>query len=145
MTTSRDSASTNSFPGEVRAGELARIRRMVAEHVRGEDGVDATTIVAGDFNTSAIDVHVFQGNLASSDGKAISVDTGFSGGRLDWTDCTGRKLTLYEAFADSHKWGSGVGPGKNFSSWNADRCTVYVCSSPPHSWRQIPALPYLSC
>ena len=39
MTKSRDNAKSTAFPGEIRAGELAKIREEIAEFVQPDDAV----------------------------------------------------------------------------------------------------------
>ena len=91
MTTSRDAAKTNRFPGEVRAGELARIRQLFAAQVTDVNGPMAALLI-GDFNTSAGDKSVFAGQLTASDGaepRELLIDTGFDGQRFSWMDADG--------------------------------------------------------
>ena len=107
MTTSRDSSKTNVFPGEVRAGELARIRSIFSEHGDAEQA----TLLMGDFNTSASDLMVFEGSIkgiAGSDPAELIIDTGFDTNAFHWVDSKGSPLILHEAFEADHRWGEGA-------------------------------------
>ena len=126
MTTSRDCAGTNLYPGEVRAGELGAIGDLVAS--RAEDGDDV--LLLGDLNSDAGgDARtVFGGRIGSSvgdgglDGNGAppfrEVDTGFDAeaGAFRW----GPHL-LSDTFAEVHRWGEDVGEGKHCTTRNAER------------------------
>jgi endonuclease/exonuclease/phosphatase family metal-dependent hydrolase len=118
MTTSRDNAKTNRFPGEVRAGELAVMKALVESHTHPDDGV----VVLGDFNTDAKEAHtLFSGQIAEapseiSDDRMLQIETGFQDGRFLWGP-----HVLEDAFRDVHQWGPGVGVDKHCTSRNAVR------------------------
>lgn len=77
MTTSRDGAKTNRYPGEVRAGELATMRSLLEsrlscinknkdekDHGSKSGGDDVNVLLLGDFNTDAKDAHyIFGGKI----------------------------------------------------------------------------------
>lgn len=116
MTTSRDSAKTNKFPGEVRSGELAALRSLVESQVQADDAL----VLVGDFNTDAKDAkNLFSGQIEASDSaKLCEFETGFdiSTEIFEWD--THR---LKDAFAAIHRWGEGVGEDKYCTSRNANR------------------------
>ena len=93
MTTSRDAKRTNRFPGEVRAGEIARIRKLFAEVLPKQ----ASAVILGDFNTSAGDRQIFEGSLRADDGAAYKVATGFENCTLAWRDSVGLPIVLQVA------------------------------------------------
>jgi len=131
MTTSRDGPKTNEFPGEVRAGEMAKIRETVASFV----SPDEAFILAGDFNTEAKDTYVFEGQLkGQSSGRMLEVQTGMVtipgegevqlSRRFQWQRQGAQNMELREAFESRHLWGSGVGPAEKggvCTSMNAER------------------------
>eukprot|EP00854_Cymbomonas_tetramitiformis_P025049 gene25049-30561_t len=55
MTTSRDKASTNAFPGEVRAGELEFIRDKIGTMIGASTKEPPKVLFMGDFNTPVHD------------------------------------------------------------------------------------------
>lgn len=121
MTTSRDSAKTNRFPGEVRAGELAAMKALVESHTESDDAV----VVLGDFNTDAkVAKTLFSGQIAqappssgtSDDSRMLQIETGFQDGKLLWGP-----HVLEDTFRDVHQWGPGVGVDKHCTSRNAVR------------------------
>jgi len=127
MTTSRDSAKTNEYPGEVRAGEL----RAVREELRARVPPGEAVIFAGDFNTDARELSVFEGRLKSkATGEMLEVPTGFvasdggSSRALEW-HAGEASLRMREALEPIHQWGAGVGPagaaGGHCTSTNAER------------------------
>mmetsp|Transcript_1996 Transcript_1996/g.7704 ORF Transcript_1996/g.7704 Transcript_1996/m.7704 type:complete len:452 (+) Transcript_1996:303-1658(+) len=127
MTTSRDSAKTNEYPGEVRAGELRAVREVLRARVPPGEAV----IFAGDFNTDARELSVFEGRLKSkATGDMLEVPTGFvasDGGcsrALEW-HAGEASLRMREALEPIHQWGAGVGPagaaGGHCTSTNAER------------------------
>mmetsp|Transcript_25085 Transcript_25085/g.75304 ORF Transcript_25085/g.75304 Transcript_25085/m.75304 type:complete len:455 (-) Transcript_25085:6-1370(-) len=93
MTTARDGPGITRFPGEVRSGELARLKALVEEAVEPGDAV----VLCGDFNTPPDEAGVWTGDL----GPGCGFDTGFDvearafrwGGRV-----------LKDAFEDAHEW-----------------------------------------
>lgn len=130
MTTSRDCAKTNAFPGEVRASELAAAKRILSQMISANEAV----LLLGDFNTDANDfVRVNSGQLTSVvNSDTLSIDTGLveelSGGErqllLRWPLAGGCDLHLREVFETYHRWGLGVGPrasGGHCTSLNAQR------------------------
>ena len=126
MTTSRDSARTNRYPGEVRAGELVALRELVTSNVRGGGGGDqsgAALLLMGDFNTPPGDAAVFEGRppaAAAGLPPPPRLATGFSGGAFGWADADGAPLELRDAFEGIHRWGADPAPG-HCTSRNADR------------------------
>ncbi|KAH8079228.1 hypothetical protein JL720_9494 [Aureococcus anophagefferens] len=103
MTTSRDGPRVTKHPGEVRAGELARIKAIVEAAVEPGDAL----IFMGDFNTPPSDARVFEGRVGDG------FDTGFATaprGRR----CAGRALRCaFEAdWADESKCTSRNGDRK---------------------------------
>ena len=121
MTTSRDSAKTNAYPGEVRAGELAMIRTLFEHRV----ATGAAALLLGDFNTSAGSIDVFRGKLTATEGllsrSPLTIDTGFViddaerneviSCALHWVDAKGAAVMMREAFEEEHRWGAGVKAG----------------------------------
>lgn len=114
MTTSRDAAKTNGYPGEVRAGELAELRKHVAKHVQPGEAV----LLMGDFNTQPTDLAIFAGTVPAAKGSVsgqahVLFDTGFkklgtSRAQLDWLsgDTAGSGgAVLTDAFEATHGWG----------------------------------------
>merc|ERR1719217_1185449 len=67
MTTSRDSAKTNGFPGEVRAGEFAKAREVLGAFVRPGEAV----LFCGDFNTGPHEDAVFGGRIPAAGGDPV--------------------------------------------------------------------------
>lgn len=128
MTTSRDSANTNAFPGEVRAGEIATVRSEVQRFVSSGEAL----LLVGDFNIDAQDRHIFSGQLQNATGQSLKIATGFEAGddgcKLHWQakgahgeTCS---MCLREAFEPVHRWGAGVGPaseGGHCTSINGER------------------------
>ena len=121
MTTSRDSAKTNKFPGEVRAGELVQLRELVEAHVEPDDAL----VFVGDFNTDAMVANeIFAGNILSNcvgDGgnpELCRFETGFE---VESRSFVWNSHILQDAFEDIHQWGQGVGEGKYCTSRNANR------------------------
>ena len=100
MTTSRDGPGVTRFPGEVRAGELATIKNIVAERAARDDAV----VLCGDFNTPPSDRNVWSGDVG------VSHETGFADGAFSWG-----QRTLRDAFAPVHGWADceGVCTSKN--------------------------------
>ena len=101
MTTSRDGPGVTRFPGEVRAGELATIKNIVAARADDDDAV----VLVGDFNTPPSDTHVWSGDVG------FKHATGWGGdGAFSWGD-----RTLRDAFAPVHGWADceGVCTSKN--------------------------------
>jgi endonuclease/exonuclease/phosphatase family metal-dependent hydrolase len=107
---------TNTFPGEVRACELAALKRLVESTTQADEIV----VLAGDFNTDAKEaLGVFAGNFKSSDPEdGCEFQTGF-----DAESKTFRwgSRVLQDAFAETHQWGKSVGAGKHCTSRNANR------------------------
>ena len=127
MTTSRDGARTNRYPGEVRAGEFVALRELVASEVRGGGGggdqSGAAMLLMGDFNTPPGDAAVFEGRppaAAAGLPPPPRLATGFSGGAFGWADADGAPLELRDAFEGIHRWGDAPAPG-HCTSRNADR------------------------
>jgi endonuclease/exonuclease/phosphatase family metal-dependent hydrolase len=118
MTTSRDSAKTNRFPGEVRAGELATLKALVEERTDQDDAV----LVVGDFNIDAkMAPLLFSGSIKSSNSdtnteKTLQLDTGFDNEKFLWGP-----HALEDAFRNVHQWGDTVGEGRFCTSRNAER------------------------
>jgi endonuclease/exonuclease/phosphatase family metal-dependent hydrolase len=119
MTTSRDCAKTNRFPGQVRAGEIATLKALVEERTDLDDAV----LVVGDFNTDAkVAPLLFSGAIKSSrsdantDEKTLQLDTGFDEGNFLWGP-----HALEDAFRSVHHWGETVGEGQFCTSRNAER------------------------
>ncbi len=119
MTDSRDCNLTNAYPGEVRAGELAEMKRLI--HSRCAVGQPQPVVIAGDFNTQPTSMDIFQGSVQASKealatGLAVpsklNLDTGFcdkdEDKYLDWVSNGG----LVEAFATKHRW-----DGKHAKNW----------------------------
>ena len=69
MTTSRDGPGVTRYPGEVRAGELAKVREILAEAAAPEDAI----LMCGDFNTPPADAHVWRGDVGVGAGTDRSV------------------------------------------------------------------------
>ncbi|KAL3942189.1 MAG: hypothetical protein SGBAC_003568 [Bacillariaceae sp.] len=114
MTKSRDGLKTNNFPGEVRAGELAALKRLVESTAQSDESV----VLTGDFNTDAKEaLGVFAGKFQSSD-SILEFQTGFDA--QSKTFSWGSQV-LQDAFAQTHQWGEGVGEGKHCTSRNANR------------------------
>ena len=82
MTTSRDGPGVTRFPGEVRAGELATIKNIVAERAARDDAV----VLCGDFNTPPSDKHVWSGDVGFKHATGWGGDGAFFWG----ADLTGR-------------------------------------------------------
>jgi len=101
MTTSRDGPRVTKHPGEVRAGELARIKTIVEAAVEPGDAL----VFMGDFNTPPSDARVFEGRVGDG------FDTGFADGGFAWA---GRTLRCaFEAdWADESKCTSRNGDRK---------------------------------
>ena len=101
MTTSRDGPRVTKHPGEVRAGELARIKAIVEAAVEPGDAL----VFMGDFNTPPSDARVFEGRVGDG------FDTGFADGGFAWA---GRTLRCaFEAdWADESKCTSRNGDRK---------------------------------
>jgi hypothetical protein len=115
MTTSRDCAKLNHFPGEVRAGELAVLGKLAARVVpRGE-----AMLLGGDFNAVPCELYDWAtGGIpaAQTDGSPaktalLQLATGLVGG----VDAGAEKRSLLfvvgeegrvlrEAFAEEHGW-----------------------------------------
>ena len=118
MTTSRDCSKTNRFPGEVRAGELAALQRLVKEHAESDDAV----ILLGDFNTDAQSAkEIFSGLIPSTNPNTKEVcefDTGFDVTKETFVWGSHK---LADSFSKVHKWGEGVGEKKQCTSKNANR------------------------
>lgn len=114
MTTSRDGTKTNRFPGEVRAGELAALRRLVENNVEEDDAL----VLAGDFNTDAKDAkQIFSGRIRDPEaGEMREFETGFESESFVWGP-----HKIQDAFANVHEWGEGVGANKYCTSRNANR------------------------
>ena len=117
MTSSRDNAKSNVYPGEVRAGELEMVHRLVREKVPENDAL----ICVGDFNCNAKDAkRIFSGHITASAGGngELIFDTGFdpSSETFVWGS-----HTLRDAFAGIHQWGDKVGIDQYCSSRNANR------------------------
>lgn len=116
MTTSRDGAKTNMFPGEVRAGELAVLRRLVESQIKPGDAL----VMVGDFNTNAKDAKtVFSGQIqALKNEKVLEFKTGFNASieSFEWDS-----HILKDAFAAFHRWGEGVGESEYCTSRNSNR------------------------
>ncbi|CAJ1944451.1 unnamed protein product [Cylindrotheca closterium] len=116
MTKSRDGLKTNKFPGEVRACELAALKRLVESTTQDDEIV----VLAGDFNTDAKEaLGVFAGKFKSSDSEeGCEFQTGF-----DVKSKTFRwgPHVLQDAFAETHQWGDGVGAETHCTSRNANR------------------------
>mmetsp|Transcript_19275 Transcript_19275/g.60322 ORF Transcript_19275/g.60322 Transcript_19275/m.60322 type:complete len:431 (+) Transcript_19275:594-1886(+) len=89
MTTSRDGPGVTRYPGEVRAGELAKVREILAEAAAPEDAI----LMCGDFNTPPADAHVWRGDVG------VAHDTGFDKGAFRWGD-----RELRDAFESVHGW-----------------------------------------
>lgn len=128
MTTSRDSANTNAFPGEVRAGEIATVRAEVQRFASPGEAL----LLVGDFNTDAQDRHIFAGQLQNATGQSLEIATNFEAGedgcKLHWqakgAHGETRGMCLREAFEPMHRWGAGVGPaseGGHCTSINGER------------------------
>lgn len=132
MTTSRDSASSNDFPGEVRSFELAAAGRALQEIVPP----DQALVMLGDFNTDAREFVSIHGSpLRSVNGRSLQADTGLEvsskdGGeqqlQLRWPRVgrEGPDLLLAEAFEPIHRWGKAVGSradGGHCTSLNGER------------------------
>jgi len=124
MTTSRDNAKMNEYPGEVRAGEIKTIREAIDRIVSPGEAV----LWTGDFNIDASNHDVLAGHLQSElSGQALSIDTGLKHDAdtkvLDWT-ANAQPLQLREAFDTKHRWGACVGSsskGGTCTAINADR------------------------
>ena len=118
MTTSRDSPKTNRFPGEVRAGELEALQKLVKEQVELNDAL----ILVGDFNTDSKSAkQIFSGKIPISDEESKEVcdfNTGFD---VDKETFIWGSHQLKDSFAKVHKWGGGVGENKHCTSRNANR------------------------
>eukprot|EP00980_Cylindrotheca_fusiformis_P001633 scaffold368_cov125-Cylindrotheca_fusiformis.AAC.11 len=116
MTTSRDGAKTNKFPGEVRASELVALRNLVESNAKEDDAV----ILVGDLNTDAKDAkYIFSGQLQAHDSETnLEFHTGFHvhTESFEWDT-----HFLKDAFADVHRWGDAVGEDKYCTSRNANR------------------------
>lgn len=135
MTTSRDRAATNAYPGEVRAGELATIQNVVRTRAASVDGAPPTVVFLGDLNTEPTERSVFAGVVPLSSNRADvdapstrTLDTGLAANDDDddadapplafrWTDARGAPCVLRNAFADEQRKGTGC------TSRNADRCS----------------------
>ena len=129
MTTSRDNAKTTRFPGEVRAGEIAKLRELFGARVV-RTGAEPVALLLGDFNTSTGDVRCLSGRATNvqDPAKELDIATGFEydngHGLLHWSDASSHQLILQEAFSEDHKWGDGIGPRATpprGTSKNADR------------------------
>mmetsp|Transcript_13634 Transcript_13634/g.21783 ORF Transcript_13634/g.21783 Transcript_13634/m.21783 type:complete len:323 (+) Transcript_13634:1-969(+) len=111
MTTSRDKSGKVVFPGEVRAGELATMKRECPIHIKKGESV----ILAGDFNTQPHELELFTGNIPPAvehSGKtALKIDTGFDSKSkrflwpASWVNCpkTGEKTKA----SDNREEGGG--------------------------------------
>ena len=86
MTTSRDGPKVTRYPGEVRAGELAAIKRVVERVAEPGDAL----LFVGDFNTPPTEVRTWRGRL---DDHHATFDTGFDDGAFAWAG-----QTLRDAF-----------------------------------------------
>lgn len=119
MTDTRDCAKTNRYPGEVRAGEIAAIRRRVLLSLLPFDDV----VLTGDFNTHLVPDHAETHVLLGQAGPAV-IDTGIIAEGIDYVARWG-PLELREAFAPTHRWGAAVGSGDDgvCTSFSAGRCT----------------------
>eukprot|EP00051_Salpingoeca_urceolata_P011828 m.146999 g.146999 ORF g.146999 m.146999 type:complete len:629 (-) comp17273_c1_seq2:159-2045(-) len=104
MTASRDNASKVLFPGEVRSGELERIRKLTSEFVRPTDAV----LFCGDLNCELDrDAHVFEGCVPATPGKCSGevlpqcFVTGYDAAQhaFSWQRTNGTSLVLANAFA----------------------------------------------
>ncbi|KAA8499354.1 hypothetical protein FVE85_6939 [Porphyridium purpureum] len=126
MTTSRDCEDVTYFPGEVRAGELAAIRQLVAAHAERGDAV----ILAGDFNTQPHEMSVFTGSCASP-----PLDTGFDAAlkAFHWHDREGNAIRLAECLERTHRWCANELEQKYCTSANGVRqeWIDYVFAGPP--------------
>lgn len=132
MTTSRDCAEKTWYPGEIRAGELATLRQLVARHVCAGEGV----VLAGDFNTRPFERNVWSGvsplvdtadagaagpagggGAGSAAAPPIETHTGFAeaasgiGAQLRWLasddeagGIAAMGAVLESAFEDAHGW-----------------------------------------
>jgi endonuclease/exonuclease/phosphatase family metal-dependent hydrolase len=111
MTTSRDGPKTNRFPGEVRAGEIARIRKLVQEFCCHQEDNDDALLLVGDLNTDAKDAKtVFGGEIMSSSygnddppPPPLMFDTGFNAATssFQWGS-----RSMVDAFEHQHQWGT---------------------------------------
>jgi len=127
MTESRDCAATNEYVGEVRAGELHNISKLVAEHLTEYPHTRAALLV-GDFNIDVREREMLCGRLRSHlTQKSMTVSTGFD----DSYDPLNpsivyagkeRVLRLQEAFTSLHQWGAGIGYDKYCTSFTSNRC-----------------------
>lgn len=107
MTQHRDNRKFTRFPGEVRAGELAAIRDLVAARVPAGDAI----LVLGDYNLEP-QRNIFLGRLASSQSEdPLVIDTGFrEDGSFHWRTKDGAPVTLCDAFAPVHNgWDQALG------------------------------------
>jgi len=117
MTKSRDGIKTNRFPGEVRACELAALKRLVESTVQADEAV----VLTGDFNTDAKEaLEVFAASFRSSDSgePPCEFETGFD---TDSKKFRWDSHVLHDSFAGVHQWGKGVGEEKHCTSRNANR------------------------
>jgi len=108
MTTSRDNAAKCAFPGEIRARELATIRRIAAACSRPNDAV----VLTGDFNINLRgnrDQAIIAGNIPHTSGEedSLHVPTGFvapddgtgQAAHFDWSRADGSRLLLADAYS----------------------------------------------
>ena len=124
MTTSRDSIKTNLFPGEVRAGEVATLKKTIEtnEMVKPDD----TLIFVGDFNTDVKDANqIFSGKIPSSSlnnkEEILEFNTGFDNGSGTFQWGSSNRHQLRDAFANQHQWGNNVSTSAVCTSRNMNR------------------------
>ena len=87
MTTSRDHIEK----GDVRAGELRRVKDLCTEHVKSEEAL----ILCGDFNTSCSRLDIFSGSSAG-----IETNFNVNTKAFEWWE----DESLVEAFESHHEW-----------------------------------------
>jgi len=124
MTTGRDNKEKNKFPGEVRAGEIATLKKIIEEHAKPNEAV----MLMGDFNTKPMQHNIFSGKIKNENGESIHEKTSFKrlvdgNWSFDWRSEKGTGALLVDAFANNHGW-SEPASRKNsnqFTSSNAVR------------------------
>jgi len=133
MTKSRDNEKKTKYPGEIRAGELASLKRVVEEHT----GVNEAVMLMGDFNIQPMEHDIFANQLKNQSNQDNAMYTSFkqqSNGDwvFDWRK-NGRGALLADAFAGRHGWRDPTpGDQKHCTSRNSERCEWidYVWYSP---------------